>query len=166
MLLQSGVKVQWTRQGHWGLSQWMTNSKDHTHYAPTHEHTHQQLMPIKNIHTEHTCTQLRFMCLFWPLAGFSLRREKGAGKTPWWHWLTHFYAILSLMWPTGEPERTLTILHTHTYTRARTHTHTHTRTWNCLPTNPRGLRKKTTKCCWWLSLSFSSFSAFCFSHFV
>lgn len=95
-----------------------------------------------HIYTERTCTQLRFMCLCWPQVGFSLRREKGTGKTPWWHWLTHFHETLSLMWPAGKPEDT------HAHTHAHTDTHAQTA---CLQTL-EDWGKKSTKCCWWLSL--------------
>lgn len=92
-----------------------------------------------------------FLWLQWPLDGPRPEREKEAAKTPPWHWLTHFDATLSLMWPAGEPEDTHTHTRKHARTTASTCTyaracdHTHTPNWNCLPRGPRGLRGRKKK---------------------
>lgn len=114
-------------------------------------HTNNQYQQTMHTPTLNNTHAYEVHVLVLAFSWFQPEREQRAGKTPWWHWLTHFCATLSLMWPAGKPEDT--------------HKHTHTHTWNCLPTYPWGPRGRTTKCCWWLSLSPSHPSVFSFLSF-
>lgn len=135
------------------LKEWQ-NSKDHTASVNLciNAHIPQIDTNKQSVHTytEHT-TEVRVWAL--AFSWFPPEREQGAGKTPWWHWLTHFCGTLSLMWPAVKPEDT----HICKYIHVCTHTQLRL----------RGLRE-ITKCCSWLSLSlfYSTSSVFCFSHFV
>lgn len=55
-----------------------------SHSVPGPKDTHQQSILTNNacMYTEHTCTQLRFVCLCWPLVGSSLRGSRELARLP------------------------------------------------------------------------------------